>query len=80
MPLLTDVGVAGEAVVDRGLQAYNVVRGAGLVTFGFLWPKAAIWEPCDFGITTIYAACGATIMTSWTVCGAAPSTTWTACG
>lgn len=79
MPLQTDVTVAGKALEDYGLTAYNIVRGTGIVTFGFLWPVGAIWEPCDFGITTTWGACGATIISVWTECGAAPSTTWTEC-
>ena len=81
MPLLTDAGVAGEALATQGLEAYGgVFAPISLVTQGFLWPIPGFnWSPCDFGITTTWAACGSTITTGWTLCGAAPSTTWTDC-
>lgn len=79
MALPYNVGVNGEALNTLGFEANDQFNGVGLLTFGFLWPVNAIWNPCGYGITTNWAACGATITTSWTTCGAAPSTTWTPC-
>lgn len=68
MALPYDVGIKGEALLDYGLQAEDLIAPVSVLTFGFLWPDNAIWYVCNYGVST-----------TWTSCGAAPSTTWTEC-
>ena len=61
-----DAIIAGEAVIDGGLSAFNTISGLGLNTFGFLWGCGEIWAPAYPPITTtwtMYAETTATLET-----------------
>lgn len=53
-----NVIIVGQALDSQGfVGANNTVEGLGLNTFGFLWPDAGIWTPCDPLITTTWTEC-----------------------
>lgn len=43
------------AQATNGLTANNTVDGIGLVTFGWLWSCAAIWDNYDYPRSTIWS-------------------------
>lgn len=53
-----DVTVNGLGLNDTGLCGNNTISGFGLVTFGFIWGCADIWNPSDSPITTTWVSCG----------------------
>lgn len=61
-----DVIIAGEALCDTGLSAFNTISGLGLNTFGYLWGCGEIWGPAFPKVTTtwtVYTEPTATIET-----------------
>lgn len=52
-----DVIVVGNALEDFGLEAKNTISGIGLVTYGFLWDCADIWNVADEDVTTTWTDC-----------------------
>lgn len=71
-----DATVEGEALETFGLTARDTISGIGLVTFGFLWECAAIWEPSDESVTTNWSNSDSPITTNWTNSDSALTTTW----
>lgn len=55
MAIPVDNVVVGQALNDRGAQAFNTIEGLGLNTFGFLWPCTGIWTATDnLALTTTW--------------------------
>lgn len=61
-----DVIVVGQALETYGLTAFNTIAGLGLVTYGFLWPCDAIWQPSDAAITTTWVPASVPVITTET--------------
>lgn len=55
-----DVTVNALALNDTGLCGNDTISGYGLVTFGFIWGCADIWNTAEESVSTTWVGCGST--------------------